>query len=115
VPIAPLTLKAQANPGGTPIEVFDELRDGVRNDRAQFFEDPSAPLYGANRPGANVNHGLRDSSWLQAVLCGLPAAYECATVFTETDQTEDLEKFGDLPTWIIQGTTIRSFRSPRRE
>ena len=50
--IPPLMLKTDANPGGLPIEVFDEIREGVRTDRSQFFKDLSAPFYGANRPGA---------------------------------------------------------------
>ena len=101
--IPPLMLKTPANPGGLPIEVFDKLREGVRTDRSQFFKDLSAPFYGANRPGANVSQGVRDSFWLQGMLCGLNAAYDCIKVFSETDLTEDLKKFGDLPTLIIHG------------
>ncbi len=101
--IPPLMLKTAANPEGLPIEAFDKLRDGVRNDRAQFFKDLSAPFYGANRPNASVSQGLRDSFWMQSMMCGMPGAYDCIKVFSETDQTEDLKKFGDLPTLIIQG------------
>ena len=48
--IPPLMLKTPANPGGTPIEAFDQLRAAVHADRSQFFKDLSAPFYGANRP-----------------------------------------------------------------
>src|SRR6202142_3630329 len=61
--IPPLMLKTPANPGGLPIEVFDGLRASTVADRAQFFKDLSAPFYGANRPGAKVSQGLRDSFW----------------------------------------------------
>jgi non-heme chloroperoxidase len=101
--IPPLMLKTPANPEGTPIEVFDKLREGVHNDRSQFFKDFSASFYGANRPNANVSQGLRDSFLMQSLLCGLNGAYDCIRAFSETDQTEDLKKFGDLPTLIIQG------------
>jgi non-heme chloroperoxidase len=100
--IPPLMLKTDENPAGTPIEVFDELRKGVQTDRSQFFKDLSAPFYGANRPGAQVSQGLRDSFWLQGMLCGFPAAYECIKAFSETDLTEDLKKF-DVPTLILHG------------
>lgn len=100
--IPPLMLKTDANPEGTPIEVFDDLRKGVQKDRGQFFKDLSAPFYGANRPGAQVSQGLRDSFWLQGMLCGFPAAYECIKAFSETDLTEDLKKF-DVPTLILHG------------
>ena len=100
--IPPLMLKTDANPGGLPIEVFDEIRAGVRTDRSQFFKDLSAPFYGANRPGAQVSQGLRDSFWLQGMQCGLKGAYDCIKAFSETDLTEDLKKF-DVPTLILHG------------
>ena len=100
--IPPLMLKTEANPAGSPIEVFDELRAGVQKDRSQFFKDLSAPFYGANRAGSQVSQGLRDSFWLQSMLCGFPGAYECIKVFSETDLTEDLKKF-DVPTLILHG------------
>jgi non-heme chloroperoxidase len=43
---------------------------GVLADRSQFFKDLTAPFYGANRPGANVSQGLRDSFWLQGMQVG---------------------------------------------
>jgi non-heme chloroperoxidase len=100
--VPPLMLKTAANPAGLPIEAFDQIRAGVLNDRSQFFKDLSAPFYGANRPGAKVSQGLRDSFWLQAMLCGHKAVYECVKAFSETDFTEDLKKI-DVPTLILQG------------
>ena len=100
--VPPLMLKTAANPAGLPIEVFDQLRASVLADRSQFFTDLSAPFYGANRPGAKVSDGLRHSFWLQGMLCGLNAAYDCIKAFSETDFTEDLKKF-DVPTLILHG------------
>jgi len=100
--IPPLMLKTPANPGGLPMEAFDQIRAGVLTDRSQFFKDLAAPFYGANRPGAKVPQGLRDSFWLQGMLCGLKAAYDCIKAFSETDLTEDLRKF-DVPTLILHG------------
>jgi len=100
--ITPLMLKTPANPGGLPIEVFDQLRASVAKDRSQFFKDLSGPFYGANRSGATVSQGLRDTFWLQGMQAGLRAAYDCIKVFSETDLTEDLRKI-DVPTLIIHG------------
>ncbi len=100
--VPPLMLKTPANPDGLPIEAFDQLRAGVQADRSQFFKDLSAPFYGANRTGAKVSQGLRDSFWLQGMQCGFKAAYDCIKVFSETDFTEDLKKF-DVPTLILHG------------
>jgi non-heme chloroperoxidase len=100
--VPPLMLKTAANPAGLPISAFDEIRASVLTDRAQFFKDLSAPFYGANRPGAKVSQGLRDSFWLQGMLCGHNAAFDCIKAFSETDLTEDLKRF-DVPTLILHG------------
>jgi non-heme chloroperoxidase len=100
--IPPLMLKTPANPEGTPIEAFDAIRQGVAGDRSQFYQDLSAPFYGANRPGAQVSQGVRDSFWLWSMQVGLKGAYDCVKAFSETDLTEDLERI-DVPTLIIHG------------
>jgi non-heme chloroperoxidase len=100
--VPPLMLKTPANPGGLPMDAFDQIRTAVLTDRAQFFKDLSAPFYGVNRPGAKVSQGLRDSFWLQGMLAGHKAVYDCIKAFSETDFTEDLKKF-DVPTLILHG------------
>jgi len=100
--VPPLMLKTEANPGGTPIEAFDQIRAGVSADRSQFYKDLSAPFYGANRPGSQVSQGLRDAFWLWSMQVGLKGALDCIKAFSETDMTEDLKKF-DIPTLIIHG------------
>jgi non-heme chloroperoxidase len=100
--IPPLMLKTAANPGGLPIEVFDQLRAGVLGDRSQFWKDLSLPFYGYNRPGAKISGGVRESFWLQGMMCGFPGSYFCIKAFSETDLTEDLKKI-DVPTLILHG------------
>jgi non-heme chloroperoxidase len=100
--VTPLMLKTAANPGGLPIEAFDQIRAGVLGDRSQFFKDLSEPFYGFNRASAKVSQGLRDSFWLQGMLAGHKAVYDCIKAFSETDFTEDLKKF-DVPTLILHG------------
>jgi non-heme chloroperoxidase len=100
--IPPLMLKTAANPGGLPIEVFDQLRAGVQADRSQFWKDLSMPFYGYNRAGAKVSEGVRESFWLQGMMAGFPGAYFCIKAFSETDLTEDLKKI-DVPTLILHG------------
>jgi non-heme chloroperoxidase len=100
--VPPLMLKTPGNPGGLPIEVFDQIRANVVADRSQFFKDLSMEFYGYNRPGANISEGVRESFWLQGMMAGFPAAYFCIQAFSETDFTEDLKKI-DVPTLILQG------------
>jgi non-heme chloroperoxidase len=100
--VTPLMLKTASNPGGLPIEIFDQIRAGVQADRSQFFKDLTGPFYGANRASSKVSQGLRDSFWFQSQRVGLKAAYDCVKAFSETDLTEDLKKF-DVPTLILHG------------
>jgi non-heme chloroperoxidase len=87
--IPPLMLKTGANPGGLPIEVFDQLRAGVIEDRTQFWKDLSLPFYGYNRPGAKISEEVRESFVHQGMMAGFPASYFCIKAFSETDLTED--------------------------
>jgi non-heme chloroperoxidase len=100
--IAPLMLKTSANPAGTPLDAFDQLRSAVLADRSQFWKDLSSAFYGYNRPGAIASEGVRESFWLQGMRTGLPASYFCIKAFSETDFTEDLKKI-DVPTLILHG------------
>ena len=100
--VPPIMVKTLANPGGLPIEAFDQARAAVASDRSQFFKDLTMPFYGYNRPGAKVSEGVRESFWLQGIMAGFPAAYLCIKAYSETDFTEDLKKI-DVPTLILHG------------
>ena len=100
--IPPLMLKTAANPGGLPIEVFDQLRSGVITDRSQFWKELSLPFYGYNRPGAKISEGVRESFWQQGMMAGFPTSFFCIKAFSETDLTGDLKKI-DVPTLILHG------------
>lgn len=100
--VPPLMLKTEANPEGTPIEVFDGIRQNTANDRSQFFKDLSMPFYGFNRDGAKVNEGLRESFWLQCLMGGIKGEYDCIHEFSEVDYTEGLKRI-DKPTLFIHG------------
>ena len=100
--VPPIMLKTEANPGGLPMETFDGIRAAVLADRSQFFKDLTAPFYGANRPGAKVSQGVRDSFWMQGMQAGFKGVIDCIKAFSETDFTEDLKKI-DVPTLIMHG------------
>ena len=100
--VPPIMVKSESNPEGTPIEAFDEIRQGVLKDRSQFWKDLSEPFFGANREGSTVSQGAKDDFWRQGMLVNLAAAYDCVKAFSETDQTEDLKAI-DVPMLIAQG------------
>ena len=101
--IPPLMLKTAANPGGLPMEVFDQFREGIVKDRSQFFIDvPTGPFFGYNRPGAKVSEGQIRAWWLQGMMASFKGVYDCVKVFSETDCTEDLKGL-DIPVLVIHG------------
>jgi non-heme chloroperoxidase len=100
--VPPLMLKTDKNPCGLPLSAFDELRDAMLANRAQFYKDITLPFYGYNRPGAKVSEGIRDHWYLQGMLGGIKPHYDCIKAFSETDFTEDLKKI-DIPVFILHG------------
>ena len=100
--VPPIMVKSATNPDGIPIEVFDGSRSGLAKDRSQFYKDFAVPFYGANRPGAKVSQGMLDQFWLWSMQGGLKNIYDSVKAFSETDFTEDLQKF-DVPTLIMHG------------
>jgi non-heme chloroperoxidase len=100
--VPPLMVKADKNPAGAPISVFDNLRAQLVANRPQFYRAITLPFYGYNRPGAKISEGIREHWWLQGMMGGVKPHYDCIKAFSETDFTEDLKKF-DVPTLILHG------------
>src|SRR5438309_456990 len=100
--VPPLMVKTDKNPGGLPLSVFDGLRSQLVANRAEFYKNITLPFYGYNRPGAKISEGIREHWWLQGMLGGVKAHYDCIKAFSETDFTDDLKKF-DVPTLILHG------------
>jgi len=101
--VTPLMVKTDANPGGTPIEVFDGFRDGVANNRSQFYLDvASGPFYGYNRPGVEASRGVIWNWWRQGMMGGAKAHYDGIKAFSETDLTDDLRAI-TVPTLVMHG------------
>lgn len=100
--VPPIMVQSDANPEGLPMRVFDGLRASLAKDRSQFYKDLAVQFYGANRPGAKVTQGVLDQFWLWSMQSGLKNAYESIKAFSETDFTEDLQKF-NVPTLVLHG------------
>jgi non-heme chloroperoxidase len=100
--VPPIMLKSDSNPGGTPIEVLDGIRQGLVGNRAQFYRDFALSFFGYNRDGAKISQGILDSFWMQGMLGGIKSQYDCIKQFSETDFHEDLAKI-DVPTLVMHG------------
>lgn len=101
--VAPVMIKSASNPGGLPLDVFDQFRSATASNRAQFFLDvPSGPFYGFNRPGAKVSEGVIRNWWRQGMMGGIKAHYECIKAFSETDFSDDLRAI-EAPVLVMHG------------
>ncbi|WP_413582232.1 alpha/beta fold hydrolase [Bdellovibrio sp. HCB288] len=101
--VPPLMLKTPQNPGGLPKEVFDDIRQGVADNRSQFYQDLSKKFYGFNRMMNKTSQGLCDSFWLQGMMGGIKAQWDCIEQFSEVDYSDDIKKI-DVPTLLIHGS-----------
>ncbi|WP_394621406.1 alpha/beta fold hydrolase [Lentzea sp. JNUCC 0626] len=101
--IPPLMLKTEANPGGLPVEVFDDLRAQLAANRSEFYRAlPTGPFYGFNRDGVEVREALVANWWRQGMMGSALAHYEGIKVFSESDFTEDLKKI-TVPVLVMHG------------
>ncbi|MCE4554363.1 alpha/beta fold hydrolase [Roseateles cellulosilyticus] len=101
--VPPIMAKSAAYPDHLPMDVFDGIRKGVADNRAQFFLDlPSGPFYGFNRPGVKPLPGVINNWWRQGMMGSAKAHYEGVKAFSETDQTEDLKAIS-VPTLVMHG------------
>jgi len=111
--ITPLMLKTAANPGGTPIEAFDQLRTATLADRSQFLRDLSAPFYGANRPGATVSQGLLTPSGCKGC-CADSSASTNASRCSPRQTLPRISRSSTCRRSSFTATTTRSSRSAPR-
>ena len=73
--VPPLMVKTDANPGGLPKSVFDDLQAQLAANRAEFYRAlPSGPFYGFNRPGVKASEAIIDNWWRQGMMGGAKAA-----------------------------------------
>jgi non-heme chloroperoxidase len=101
--VPPLMLKTAANPKGTPIEVFDDLRRQLAANRSQlYFDLASGPFYGFNRANAAPSQAIVLNWWRQGMMGGAKAHYDCIQAFSETDFTDDLRAIS-VPTLVMHG------------
>lgn len=101
--IVPYLLKTDDHPDGVPQSVFDEIADGIRDDRAAFFQTFFRTFYGVGLISQPVSNGVIENSWRQAMMSGLHPTLAAARAFATTDLRPDLASF-TVPTLIIHGT-----------
>jgi non-heme chloroperoxidase len=101
--VPPLMVKTDANPGGLPKSVFDDLQAQLAANRSEFYRAlPSGPFYGFNRPGVEPVEAIIQNWWRQGMMGGAKAHYDGVVAFSQTDFTEDLKKIS-VPVLVMHG------------
>jgi non-heme chloroperoxidase len=102
--VVPYMLKTEDNPDGTPEETFNDIAEGIKEDRAHFFEHTFFPqFYGSGVLTSLVSNEVIAQSAATALQAGLRPTLACAKAFSHTDFRPDLPSF-NVPTLIIHGT-----------
>ena len=101
--VPPLMVQTEANPGGLPKSVFDDLQAQLAANRSVFYRAlASGPFYGFNRPGVEPNEAIIENWWRQGMMGGAKAHYDGIVAFSQTDFTEDLKKIS-VPVLVMHG------------
>jgi len=105
--VVPYMLQDETNPEGVPQETFDEMTQGMLEDRAKFFTPFFKDFYGVGWISQPVSDELLHLSWLTAMQAGLRPTLLAAKAFATTDFRPDLKSF-TMPTLVIHGTADRT-------
>jgi non-heme chloroperoxidase len=101
--VPPLMVRTDANPGGLPKSVFDDIQTQVATNRTRFYRDlPSGPFYGFNRTDAEPSEAIVQNWWRQGMMGGAKAHYDGVVAFSQTDFTDDLRKI-TVPVLVMHG------------
>ena len=101
--VPPIMVQTDANPGGLPQKVFDDIQFQVAHHRSEFYRElASTAFYGFNRPGAEPIEALIQNWWRQGMMGGAKAHHDGVVAFSRTDFTEDLKKI-TVPALVMHG------------
>ena len=101
--VVPYMLQTPDNPNGVPQAVFDQMAQGITDDRAKFWAGFFPQFYGTGLLRQTVSHEVVEWSRQVAMQASLKATLACANAFATTDFRRDL-KAVTVPTLIIHGT-----------
>lgn len=105
--VVPYMLKTEDNPDGVPQSTFDEMTEGMLEDRAKFFTGFFKDFFGVGVLSQPVSDEVLHLAWTTAMQAGLRPTLAAAKAFATTDFRSDLASFR-VPTLIIHGTSDKT-------
>ncbi len=100
--ITPYLLKTDDNPDGVDGDVFDDMKEKLTKDRADFLQTFGKQFYGMGFLDKPVSQAQLDGDFARAYAASQKATVDCVTAFAETDFRDDLAQI-HVPTLIIHG------------
>ena len=105
--VVPYMLQDESNPDGVPQAAFDEMTQGMLEDRAKFFTGFFKDFYGVGLVSHPVSDEVLHLSWTTTMQAGLRPTLGAAKAFATTDFRPDLAHF-KVPTLVIHGTADKT-------
>lgn len=105
--VTPYLLQTPDNPDGVPQATLDQIRDGILEDRAGFFEGFFKDFYGVGFFEKPVSQGVLDWSSHTMFFAGLKPILACAESFGTTDFRPDMAAI-NVPALILHGTADKT-------
>jgi pimeloyl-ACP methyl ester carboxylesterase len=100
--ITPYLLKTDDNPDGVDADVFEDMKEKLNKDRADFLQTFGKQFYGIGFLDKPVSQAQLDGDFARAYAASQKATVDCVTAFSETDFRDDLAQI-HVPTLIIHG------------
>ena len=100
--VAPFMLKTDDNPDGVPQKVFDDMKQGIREDRPKFLEGFRKQFVNWGVVSHPVSEAMLDYSHAVALMAQPKATLDCIDAFGTTDFRPDMAKI-TVPTMFVHG------------
>ena len=102
--VTPMLLQNASNPDGVPQGVFDQMLDGLANDRPSFLSGFGKQFMGAGLLNFTVTTEILEWCLWMAMAASPKATMACVRAFSATDFRDEMRAFS-MPTLIIHGTS----------
>lgn len=100
--VPPFMLKTGDNPGGVDQSVFNQMLDGIREDRPKFFTEFAKTFFGVGLISSPVSAAMLEWFRAMALEASPRATLECVKSFSATDFRGGMSSIA-VPALVIHG------------
>ncbi len=100
--VTPYMLKTPDNPEGVPQEQFEQMGEGIKEDRPGFMQDFNKTFYGVSLMNHPVSDAFLANAFTRVMDASPIATLKCAEAFAFTDFRNEVANI-NVPTLVIHG------------